>query len=178
MKNPAGDKPQIADSVWIADSAVVMGNVRIEADVLVAPNAVIRADEPGASIVIGKGCNIQDNVVLHGVEGSKVVIDEGTSLAHGCIVHGPCQLGKRCFIGFGAVVFDSVLEDDVVVLHNATVQGVRLPASKSVPVGRTVLSEKDVTELPLVDQGLMDFKHKVSSVNLDLVEGYRKMDRA
>jgi hypothetical protein len=46
-----------------------------------------------------------------------------------------------------------------------------------VPVGRTVLSEKDVTELPLVDQGLMDFKHKVSSVNLELVEGYRKMDR-
>jgi carbonic anhydrase/acetyltransferase-like protein (isoleucine patch superfamily) len=87
-------------------------------------------------------------------------------------------LGKRCFIGFGAIVFDSVLEDDVVVLHNATVQGVHLPASKSVPVGRTVLSEKDVTELPLVDQGLMDFKHKVSSVNLDLVEGYRKMDRA
>ena len=51
MKNPAGDKPQIDDSAWIAGSAVVMGNVRIEADVLVAPNAVIRADEPSASIV-------------------------------------------------------------------------------------------------------------------------------
>jgi carbonic anhydrase/acetyltransferase-like protein (isoleucine patch superfamily) len=178
MENPAGDKPKIDGSAWIADSAVVMGNVKIEADVLVAPNAVIRADEPGASIVIGKGCNIQDNVVLHGVEGSKVVIAEGTSLAHGCIVHGPCQLGKRCFIGFGAIVFDSVLEDDVVILHNATVQGVRLPASKSVPVGHTVLSENDVTELPSVDRELMDFKHKVSSVNLELVEGYRKMDSA
>ncbi|ADE36328.1 LbetaH domain-containing protein [Methanohalophilus mahii] len=176
MENPAGDKPKIDDSAWIADSAVVMGNVKIEAEVLVAPNAVIRADEPGASIVIGKGCNIQDNVVLHGVEGSKVVISEGTSLAHGCIVHGPCQLGKRCFIGFGAVVFDSVLEDDVVVLHNATVQGVHLPASKSVPVGHTVLSERDVTGLPSVGQDLMDFKHRVSSVNLELVEGYRKMD--
>jgi carbonic anhydrase/acetyltransferase-like protein (isoleucine patch superfamily) len=174
MQNPAGDKPIISNTAWISGSAAVIGNVRIGDNVFVGPNAVIRADEPGTSIEIGKDSNVQDNVVIHGIAGSDVVIGERTSLAHGCIVHGPCRTGKRSFIGFGAVVFDCMLGDDVVVLHNATVQGVTVPPNRTVPTGSVVTEKRQATALPELSEELKEFKRNVVEVNLELVRGYLK----
>ncbi|MCG7847879.1 MAG: carbonate dehydratase, partial [ANME-2 cluster archaeon] len=105
LQNPQRQLPIISESAWISETAVIVGNVTIEDDVFVAHNAVIRADELGSSIVIDRGSNVQDNVVIHAMSGSKVSIGSTTSLAHGCIVHGPCLIGDGCFVGFGAVVF-------------------------------------------------------------------------
>ena len=61
--------------------------------------AVIRADGPRSSIVIRDNCNIQERVIIHALENTSVFIEETGSLAHGCIIHGPCKIGKDCFIG-------------------------------------------------------------------------------
>ncbi len=173
MQNPAGQRPEISDTAWISDKAIIIGNVHIGNEVFVGPNAVIRADEPEASIRIEDNCNVQDNVSIHGITGSEVVIGEKTSLAHGCIVHGPCTIGKGCFVGFGAVVFDCVLGDDVVVLHNATVHGVTVEPSRSVPIGCAIVNEKQAADLPELSPELVEFKQNVIEANLGLVEGYR-----
>ena len=78
--------PEISRSAWIFKTAVMVGNVVIGDNVFVDPNAVIMADEPGSSIVIGSNCNVQDNVVIHVLPDSEVAIGNGTSLAHGCIL--------------------------------------------------------------------------------------------
>ncbi len=106
LKNPAGCMPKVSDTAYVSESAVIIGNVEIKDDVYIAPHTTIRADEPGSEIIISSGCNIQDNVVIHALGGSAVVVGKNTSLAHGCIVHGPCTLGDNCFIGFGSVVFN------------------------------------------------------------------------
>jgi carbonic anhydrase/acetyltransferase-like protein (isoleucine patch superfamily) len=67
----------------------------------------------------------EDYVVIHTLSDSEVVIGRSMSLAHGCIVYGPCRIDERCFIGFNAVVFDCTIGKNTLVLHNATVRGLR-----------------------------------------------------
>src|SRR5512136_162740 len=96
-------EPTISAKAFVSESAVIMGNVEIGHDVFIAPNATIRADEPGSRVIIHSGCNVQDNVVVHALAGSKAEVFSNSTLGHGCIVHGPCIVGKDCFIGFGSI---------------------------------------------------------------------------
>lgn len=174
MKNPQGDYPQVDESAYIDPTAVIVGKVNIGKNVFVGPTAVIRADEPGSSIAIGDNCNVQDRVIIHALENSAVLIEENTSLAHGCIIHGPCKIGKNCFIGFGSVVFKSEIDEGVVVKHLAVVEGVNIFSGKIVESSQLVNSEDDARELKYADKKLKDFVKRVVEVNLDLVKGYKR----
>lgn len=173
--NPQNQVPQISKSAWIADTAIIIGNVTIGDNVFVAHNVIIRADEPGSSIVIGDNSNVQDKVIVHSISYSDVVIGNNTSLSHGCIVHGPCVLGDECFVGFGAVAFDCVLGDGSIVMHNATVRKVTIPSGKVVPDGMSITSPKAMECLEELSLELDSFKRSVVKANLDLVNGYRSL---
>jgi len=175
MQNPQKQQPRISENAWISETAVIVGNVTIADDVFVAPNAVIRADEPASSIVIGNGSNVQDNVVIHALSNSEVMIGSSTSLAHGCIVHGPCRIGEGCFIGFGAVVFDCIIGNDTLVLHNATVRGVDIPSGKVVQDGETITEQEDTGSLMDITQDLAEFKEGVVKTNINLAKDYKKL---
>ena len=177
LQNPQRQLPKISESAWISETAVIVGNVTIEDDVFVAHHAVIRADEPGSSIVIGRGSNVQDNVVIHALSGSKVSIGSTTSLAHGCIVHGPCLIGEGCFVGFGAVVFDCNIGNDVVILHNSTVRGVTIPSSKVVMDGKIIIEQEDVGNLEEITPDLVEFKVSVVNANMELKDSYKNLIR-
>lgn len=175
IQNPQKQYPEISENAWISETAVIVGDVTISDDVFVAPNAVIRADEPGSSIVIGNGCNVQDNVVIHALSNSEVLIGSSTSLAHGCIVHGPCRIGEGCFVGFGAVVFDCIIGNDTLVLHNATVRGVEISSGKVVQDGGIITKQEDAGSLMDITQDLAEFKEGVVETNMDLVKDYGKL---
>ena len=100
MKNPQGDHPQIDNTAYIDSTAVIIGRVKIGKNVFVGPGAVIRADESESSITVEDNCNVQDRVIIHALENSSVLIEKNTSLAHGCIIHGPCKIGEDCFVDF------------------------------------------------------------------------------
>jgi len=175
--NPAGDWPRIHPTAYVDSAAVVIGNVRIGLRVFVGPGAVIRADEPGPGgavepIDIAADCNIQDGVIIHALGGSAVSIGSRTSLSHGCIVHGPCRVGLRCFVGFSAVVFDATLDDDVFVGAGAVLQGVHVRAGSFVAPGRSMLSADEVPALPKTTPTHRAFTAKVVAVNLRLLDGY------
>jgi carbonic anhydrase/acetyltransferase-like protein (isoleucine patch superfamily) len=173
--NPHNQHPRVSKKAWISKTAVIIGNVSIEDDVFVGPNAVLRADEPGSSITVHSGCNVQDNVVVHSLSHSEVLIGKNTSLAHGCIVHGPCTIGEGCFIGFGAVVFDCSIGKDTLVLHKAIVRGVEIPSDRVVPDGNIITNQNYPEALEKVTKELADFKSSVVRANIDLVEGYKKL---
>ena len=170
--NPEGDYPQIDSSAYIDPITVIIGKVKIGKNVFVGPGVVLRADEPESSITVKDNCNIQDRVIIHALENTSVLIEQNTSLAHGCIVHGPCKIGKGCFIGFGAVIFKAILGDDVIVKHLVVVEGVKITSGKLVPNGRVVDSKSKIKDLGRVTGELKAFSQKVVKANLDLVEGY------
>ena len=148
--------------------------MEIRGNVYIAPHTTIRADEPGSAIVIGSGCNIQDNVVIHALGGSVVIAGKNTSLAHGCIVHGPCTLGDNCFIGFSSVVFNCTLGDDCVVLHRALVKDVKVPSRRLVGDGAVVNKQSMADCLCEVTKDVSDFVSRVVRTNLMLAKSYSK----
>lgn len=98
-----GVAPQLADSAWVADSAQVMGNVRLEDEASVWFGAVVRGD--CESIAIGAGSNVQDASVLHADFGQPLVIGRHVTIGHQVMLHG-CTIGDESLIGIGAVVLN------------------------------------------------------------------------
>ncbi len=173
--NTVGDMPEVADSACVHPSAIIIGNVRILDGVFVGPQAVIRADEPDADgvvapVVICERANVQDCVVIHALSGTSVVIEPEASVAHGAIVHGPCAIGPKCFVGFNSVVFNATLGEGAVVMHQALVQDAQVPADRYVPSATVVRCEEDVCRLEPVPDDMRAFARKVSRINIALVE--------
>ena len=172
--NPQGDYPQIHDGAYIDPTAVIIGAARIGSDVFIGPGAVIRADEPGSSITIKDNCNIQDRVIIHTLEDTSVLIEENTFLAHGCIIHGPCRIGKNCFIGFGSVVFKSEIEERTLIKHLAVVEKIHIVPDRVVESGQAVNCEYISKKLKCANKKDKEFMEKVARVNLNLLEGYKR----
>lgn len=175
MRNPQGDYPQIDKSVYIDPAALIIGKVSIGKHVFIGPEAVIRADEPGSSIIIKDNSNIQDRVIIHALENTSVLVEKGVSLAHGCIIHGPCKISKNCFIGFGSVIFDSELGQDVVVKHLVVVDGANVPTGRVVESGMAIRGEEGVKGLKYANKEIKDFVTKVVKTNSDLTKRYKKL---
>ena len=171
--NPSGDRPQIDNTAYIHPTAVIIGRVNISKNVFVGPGAVIRADEQGSSILINDNCNVQDRVIINALENTAVLIEENTSLAHGCIIHGHCKIGKNCFVGFGSVVFKAEIGDGVCIRHLAVVEDVVVMPERIIESHCLISCEDDARELRYADKKYKEFMEKVIKVNLDLVKGYR-----
>jgi carbonic anhydrase/acetyltransferase-like protein (isoleucine patch superfamily) len=173
--NTAGDRPRIDATAYVHPSAVLIGNVRIGPKVHVGPCAIIRADEPAPNgtvepIDIGAEASVQDGVVLHALAGTRVTIGPRTSLAHGAVVHGPCTVGRGCFIGFNSVAFSCTLGDDVVVMHGALIEGVSVPHGLCVPSMATVCRQRDVSRLRLASPEALAFVARVCVTNIGLAQ--------
>ena len=95
--------PSIHESVWVADSAQVMGNVVLGEDCSVWFGAVIRGDTE--TIRVGRGSNIQDNSILHADHGMPLNIGENVTVGHQVMLHG-CTVGDNSLIGIAAVVLN------------------------------------------------------------------------
>jgi carbonic anhydrase/acetyltransferase-like protein (isoleucine patch superfamily) len=98
-------EPSVHADAWVADSAVLIGDVRLAAGASLWPTAVARGDV--CAIVIGEGSNVQDGAVLHGDPGQPVSIGADVTIGHRAVVHG-ATLEDGCLIGIGAVVLNGV----------------------------------------------------------------------
>lgn len=90
---------------WVAPSADLMGRVRLKADASVWFNAVLRGDNEW--IEIGEGSNVQDGCVLHTDMGAPLIIGRGCTIGHNAILHG-CIVGDNSLVGMGATVLNHV----------------------------------------------------------------------
>jgi carbon dioxide concentrating mechanism protein CcmM len=98
--------------------------------VMIAPGISIRADE-GNPFLIGANTNIQDGVVIHGLEQGRVSGDDGkpysvwignnSSITHMALIHGPAYVGNDCFIGFRSTVFNAKVGHGCVVMMHALI---------------------------------------------------------
>jgi len=178
--NSAGHYPKIASTALIHPTATIVGRVRIGERAFVGPNAVIRADEVGSEgfiepIVVGEDSNIQDCAIIHALGGTGVEIGRKTSIAHAAIVHGPCKIGDRCFIGFHSVVFHATLADGAMVMHQALVERAVLSKGVFVPSMTAVRCDEEACRLEQATEDMIAFAAKVISANIRLVRQTQRL---
>lgn len=139
-----GKRPQIPPDSFVHPNAVLIGDVRIGHECLIAPGVSIRADF--GPVIIGDRSSIQDNAVIHVYPGSQVIIEDDIIVAHGVILHD-VHIHSRCMIGIGAIVlFNVVCEEDVFVSVGSLVpKGMHIPAGKIV-AGNPATIIRDITD--------------------------------
>ncbi|TVQ56967.1 MAG: carbon dioxide concentrating mechanism protein CcmM [Spirulina sp. DLM2.Bin59] len=178
-------EPQIDPSSYVHESSRVIGDVRMGAHVLVAPGTSIRADE-GFPFHIGSGTNLQDGVVVHGLEKGRVLGDDGksysawigsdTCITHMALIHGPVYIGDNCFIGFRSTVFNARVGNGCIVMMHALIQDVEIPAGKYIPSGAIITNQQQADRLPDVHPDDEAFARHVVEVNEALLTGYQCAD--
>jgi carbonic anhydrase/acetyltransferase-like protein (isoleucine patch superfamily) len=130
-----GIRPQIGRNAYVADEAVVVGDVHLGDEASIWFFAVIRGD--CFPIRIGARTNVQDNAVVHVTGGqSRTTIGDEVTIGHAAVVHG-CTVGHRCLIGIGSIVLDGAVigDDSIIAAGSLVTPGARFPA-RSVIMGR------------------------------------------
>lgn len=178
-------KPKVDKTAYVHSFSRLIGDVRIGANVFVAPGSSIRADE-GTPFFIGESSNIQDGVVIHGLEQGRVVGDDhqeysvwigkNTCITHMALIHGPAYIGDECFIGFRSTVFNAKVGDGCIIMMHALIQDVEIPPGKYVPSGAVIVNQQQAERLPNVIDSDRDFANHVVEINEALLAGYRCAD--
>lgn len=96
--------PMVADDVYVADSAELIGNVKVAKKSSIWSNVVIRADIN--IVTIGEMSNIQEGSVVHVDHDTPTHIGAGVTVGHGAILHG-CIVNDYSLIGIGAIILDN-----------------------------------------------------------------------
>jgi len=127
-----GVRPDVHASAYIAEGAMLVGDVYVGAGSSVWFHAVLRGDIN--RVRVGERSNIQDGAVLHVTHKHAVVVGNDVTIGHGAIVHG-CTVADGALIGMGAVVLDdarvgaqSLVAAGAVVLEGFDVPGGMLAA--------------------------------------------------
>ena len=114
--------PNIDPSVYIDDTALVIGEVTIKENSSVWPMSVIRGDVN--SIKIGKRTNIQDGSVLHVTHASEeyttdsgypLIIGDDVTVGHKALLHA-CRIENRVLVGMGAIIMDGVVVEKETII--------------------------------------------------------------
>ncbi len=178
-------EPQVDKTAYIHAFSNVIGDVRIGSNVLVAPGTFIRADE-GGPFSIGTSTNIQDGVIVHGLEQGRVLGDDGkeysvwvgshASITHMALIHGPAYVGDNCFIGFRSTVFNARIGKGCIVMMHVLIQDVEIPPGKFVPSGAVITSQQQADRLPDVKPADIEFASHMVGINQSLRSGYHSAD--
>ena len=128
-----GARPEFpADGLyWVAETAAIIGRVRLHSDVSIWYGSVLRGDNEW--IDIGPGSQIQDNATLHTDPGFPLAIGKDCVIGHNVILHG-CTIGDACLIGMGAVVLN----------------GAKIGANSLVGAGALITEGKEFPENSLI----------------------------
>lgn len=98
-----GHCPRIAETAFIAPTAVVIGDVVIGDEASVWFGAVLRGDHPENGIRVGARANVQENAVIHTSEQGPTLIEDEATIGHGAIMES-CRIGRGTVVGMGAVI--------------------------------------------------------------------------
>ena len=139
--------PQIDAAAWVAESAVVIGNVRMAAGSSLWPTAVARGDLE--QISIGAGSNVQDGAVLHGDPEQPVRLGADVTVGHRAVIHG-ATLEDGCLVGIGAIVLNGVTVGAGALVAAGSV------VTKDVPPGTLVMGTPAVVKRELSPEAIAE----------------------
>ncbi len=148
-----GKTPKVAESAWVSERALVIGDVTIGEDCCIWPGVVIRGDF--APITLGDNSDVEDNSVLH--------------------VKYRMDIGKNVVIGHNVVVHCTAIGDGTMVGNNATIlDGAKIGAKCVIGAGSVVTPNSVILDESFVTGMPAQVKGKVNAGQADLVaEHYR-----
>ena len=139
-----GERPQVHETAYLADGAVVIGRVAIGAEASIWFQVVLRGDnEP---IRIGRGANVQDGVVMHTDPGYPCTVGDFVSVGHNAILHG-CTVAQGAVVGMGATVLNGarVGEGALVAANALVLEGTEVPP-RTLVAGVPAKPRRELTE--------------------------------
>ncbi|MEZ0579504.1 gamma carbonic anhydrase family protein [Nocardioides sp. MH1] len=98
-----GRRPQVHPEAFVAPTATLIGDVRVEKGASIWYGVVLRADI--CTIIVREGSNIQDNSVVHAAPDVTIEIGPNATIAHSCVFHGE-KMGEKALLGNGSTVLD------------------------------------------------------------------------
>ena len=172
--NAKSVRPSIDSSTYVGPFSTIIGDVTIRKNVFIAPSVSIRADE-GFPFYIDSDTNIQDGVILHGLEHSRVnhegkeysiYIGKHVSCTHGCIIHGPCKIGDHVFVGFHSIILNAIIAEGCYISPNVLVTGgIKVGFNRYIPSGAIIDTQEKADALGSVPRSQSEFAEGVQDVN-------------
>ena len=166
MPNPGplrpfrGVMPKIADDAFVADNAIITGDVEIGSGSSVWFGVVIRGDS--SPIRIGTRSNIQDGTIIHSDEDAPTAIGDEVTIGHGCIIHGT-TVHDGAQVSMGAIVLS----------HSIIGPGALVGAGALVPEGMTV--ELDTVVMGVPANARRQVEERDRARTMDAVRHYHEL---
>lgn len=140
--------PKIHPTVFVADTATIVGDVEIGEGSSVWYGASIRGDFNW--IKIGKKTSVQDCCVLHCDKLSTLFIGDEVTIGHRAVLHG-CHIGNRCLIGMGSIILDNVkIGDDALIGAGSVVTSGTVVPPRTMMIGAPAKPKRELTEEELL----------------------------
>jgi carbonic anhydrase/acetyltransferase-like protein (isoleucine patch superfamily) len=143
IKSVRGFTPEFGENCFLAENAVIIGDVKMGKGCSIWFGAVIRGDVN--SIKIGNHVNIQDNATLHTLyEKSVIEIGDNVSVGHNAVIHG-AKIENNVLIGIGAIVLDhAVIGENSIVAAGSLVKTGTVVEPGSIYAGVPAVKVKDI----------------------------------
>jgi len=126
IKNYKGINPQIDESVFVAESADLIGKVSVKENSSIWYNTVLRGDVD--YIRVGKCTNIQDQTVIHADTNIPTIIGNHVTIGHSAVIHS-CEIKDNVLIGMGSIILPKVIIHENVIIGAGTL----IPPGKEIP---------------------------------------------
>ena len=139
-----GRAPDIHPSAFVAPTASVIGDAHLAERSSAFYGVSVRADT--ATITVGAGSNLQDNVVLHADAGFPCTVGAGVSVGHNAVVHG-CTVGDNVLVGMSATIMNGAVigEESLVAAGAVVLEGTQVPP-RSLVAGVPAKVRRELTE--------------------------------
>lgn len=164
-----GVVPEVHDTAYVAESAVVIGEVTLGPEASVWPNATLRGDD--GRIILERGANVQDNAVCH----EHTVIGEEATIGHSAVVHG-ADVGRRAMVGMNAVVLDqsTVGPEAMIGAGSVVTEGTDIPASTlAAGAPAEVLKEVEDSTWAYAGEAYVNLAKRHAETSETLASGHR-----
>ncbi len=144
IRDLKGKSPRFGENCFLAENAVIIGDVEMGDDCSIWYSAVLRGDVH--SIRLGNNVNIQDNATIHATyKKSPTTIGNNVSIAHNAVVHG-CTIKDNVLIGMAAVVLDdAIIESNAIIAAGSVVTKGTQVESGSVYAGSPAKKIKELS---------------------------------
>ncbi|MGM0441182.1 MAG: gamma carbonic anhydrase family protein [Elusimicrobiota bacterium] len=137
--------PDTKSGLYVAPSAVIIGEVTLAQKSSVWPNSVLRGDVD--KIVVGKRSNIQDGTVIHTSPELPVLVGNNVTIGHRAIIHGS-KVKDNSLIGMGAILLDgSEVGENTIIAAGSVV-----PENKKLKSGKVYMGIPATVSRSITDQ--------------------------
>ena len=143
----------------------IHGRIEVGNNCYIAGNAILFA---GADlrVTLGNENNVQDNAYLLAMN-RDVQMEKRVSVSHQAVVQDS-RVGEFVYFGYRSRVVDSVIEDGAMIMHGASVEGVRIPPDAFVPIGARITSQDEADDLSRLEAEDGNLKRDTQAANVEL----------